>query len=175
MEFSPFYNLPIWVSGIFLIIVLSVALEFGFRVGLKRREHCKDADSGGAPDGIVVNVTKDSIWVREGILPDYPTTRLPDYPNSRAPQFDFTNGQLVVPKPPTSREEIQEPFVRKQEIDPSRYYPKGYHRELLEEWPVDSDLVVPFQQLPVNLKESMSGVWSLMKKNQQAIEEKNKQ
>ena len=76
MEFSPFYNLPIWVSGIFLIIVLSVALEFGFRVGLKRREHCKDADSGGAPDGIVVNVTKDSIWVREGILPDYPTTRL---------------------------------------------------------------------------------------------------
>ena len=65
--------------------------------------------------------------------------------------------------------------MRKQEIDPSRYYPKGYHRELLEEWPVDSDLVVPFQQLPVNLKESMSGAWSLMKKNQQAIEEKNKQ
>jgi hypothetical protein len=47
MEFSPFYNLPMWVPGIFLFIVLSVALEFGFRVGLKRREHWKDADSGG--------------------------------------------------------------------------------------------------------------------------------
>jgi hypothetical protein len=47
----------------------------------------------------------------------------------RAPQFDFSNGQLVVPHPPTSREEIQEPFVREQQIDPKKYYPKGYHAE----------------------------------------------
>ena len=26
---------------------MAIALEFGFRVGLKRREHWKDADSGG--------------------------------------------------------------------------------------------------------------------------------
>jgi ribonuclease Z len=55
------------------------------------REHWNGPFHFGAPDGIVVNVTKEQIGVREGILPDYPS--------SRAPQFDFTNGQLVVPHP----------------------------------------------------------------------------
>jgi len=121
----------------------------------------------GAPDGIVVNMTKDAIWVREGILPDYP--------NSRAPQFNFDNGQLVVPYPPTSREEIQEPFVRENEIDPEKYYPAGYMPHLLEEWPVDSDLVVPMDQLPANLRESMAAQWRLMKKNQKILEEQAKE
>ena len=94
--------------------------------------------------------------VREGILPDYP--------NNRAPQFDFSNGQLVVPLPPTSREEIQEPFVREQQIDPKKYYPKGYQPELLEKWPVKSDLVVPIDSLPENLKQSMGAEWRLREK-----------
>jgi ribonuclease Z len=55
------------------------------------REHWKGPFHFRAPDGIVVNVTKGDIWVREGVLPDYP--------NSRAPQFDFDDGQLVVPCP----------------------------------------------------------------------------
>ena len=97
------------------------------------------------------------VWVREGILPDYP--------NSRAPQFDFTNGQLVVPHPPTSRAEIQEPFVREQQIDPELYYPEGYLPHLLEEWPVDSDLVVPVEALPENLRQSMGDAWRLKQKN----------
>jgi ribonuclease Z len=57
--------------------------------------------------------------------------------------FGAPDGQLVVPHPPTSREEIQEPFVREQQIDPKKYYPKGYHPELLEDWPVEGDLAVP--------------------------------
>jgi hypothetical protein len=65
----------------------------------------------GAPDGVVVNVAKDRIWVREGVIPRFP--------NSRAPHFDFSKGQLVVPHPTTSRREIQEPFVREHEIDPN--------------------------------------------------------
>jgi hypothetical protein len=52
------------------------------------REHWKGPYHFGAPDGIVVNVTKDKIWVREGVLPDFP--------NSKAPQFDFGNGRLMV-------------------------------------------------------------------------------
>jgi len=119
----------------------------------------------GAPDGIVVNVTEDSIWVREGVLPDYP--------NSRSPQFDFTNGQLVVPKPPKGREDIQEPFVREQQIDPKEYYPEGYHPELLEQWPADGDLVVPVDQLPENLKQSMGAAWRLKQKNQKVLEERD--
>ena len=130
------------------------------------REHWKGPFHFGAPDGIVVNMTKDLVWVREGILPDFP--------NSRAPQFDFTNGQLVVPHPPHAREDIQEPFVREQQIDPIKYYPKGYMPHLLEEWPVADDLVVPMESLPPNLKESMGGAWRHKQKNQKILEEQSK-
>jgi hypothetical protein len=127
------------------------------------REHWKGPYHFGAPDGIVVNMTKDLVWVREGILPDYP--------NSRAPQFDFTNGQLIVPHPTTSREEIQEPFVREQQIDPKLYYPPDYFPHLLEEWPVEGDLVVPMEDLPENLRQSMGAAWRQKLKNQQILEE----
>jgi ribonuclease Z len=126
------------------------------------REHWKGPYHFGAPDGIVVNVTKEQIWVREGILPEFP--------NAKSPQFDFTNGQLVVPHPPTSREEIQEPFVREQQIDPDLYYPKGYKPELLEDWPVDSDLVVPLEVLPENLKQSMGAAWRHRVQNQKILD-----
>ena len=131
------------------------------------REHWKGPYHFGAPDGIVVNVTKESIWVREGILPDYP--------NSRAPQFDFTNGQLVVPHPTTSRAEIQEPFVREMQIDPAEYYPEGYHPELLEDWPVEGDLVVPVEALPATLRESMGAVWRQREANRRALEQRRQQ
>ena len=130
------------------------------------REHWKGPYHFGAPDGIVVNMIKDAIWVREGILPDYP--------NSRSPQFDFTNGQLIVPLPPTDRSKIQESFVREQQIDPAEYYPEGYHPELLEEWPVDSDLVAPLESLPPNLQESMGGAWRHKQKNQKILDEQSK-
>jgi len=47
LEFSPLYNLPIWMAGLIFIIILVISPESGFRVGLKKREHWKDADSGG--------------------------------------------------------------------------------------------------------------------------------
>jgi len=127
------------------------------------REHWKGPYHFGAPDGIVVNMTKDQIWVREGILPEFP--------NAKAPQFDFTNGQLVVPHPPTSREEIQEPFVREQQIDPDLYYPKGYKPDLLEDWPVETDLVVPLELLPDNLKASMGSAWRHREANRKILKE----
>ncbi|MGB5703876.1 MAG: hypothetical protein WBM48_13735, partial [Polyangiales bacterium] len=60
-----------------------------------------------------------------------------------------------VPHPPTSREMLQEPFVRNQEIDPRDYYPRGYYPELLQEWPVEGDLVIPTEALPDKLKQTM--------------------
>ncbi len=127
------------------------------------RHHWKGPYHFGAPDGIVVNVTKESIWVREGILPDYP--------NSRAPQFDFTNGQLAVPHPPTSRAEIQNADIRATEIDPALYYPEGYMPELLPEWPVQGDLVVPLDQAPEDLREGMGDDWRVRERNRRALEE----
>jgi ribonuclease Z len=130
------------------------------------REHWKGPFHFGAPDGIVVNVTKDQIWVREGVLPDFP--------NSKAPQFDFGNGQLIVPLPTTSRKEIQNQEIRDQQLDPDLYYPEGYKPELLEEWPVDSDLVVPVEQLPENLNKSMGDRWRQKVENNKILEEQAK-
>ena len=131
------------------------------------REHWKGPYHFGAPDGIVVNVTKDKIWVREGVLPDFP--------NSKAPQFDFGNRQLIVPLPPTSRQEIQNQEIRDQQLDPDLYYPEGYKPDLLEEWPVDSDLVVPLEMLPENLKKSMSDRWRTKVENNKVLDEQAKQ
>jgi ribonuclease Z len=130
------------------------------------REHWKGPFHFGAPDGIVVNVTKDQIWVREGVLPDFP--------NSKAPQFDFGNGQLIVALPTTSRKEIQNQEIRDQQLDPDLYYPEGYKPELLEEWPVDSDLVVPVEQLPENLNKSMGDRWRQKVENNKILEEQAK-
>ncbi|MEA1888527.1 MAG: hypothetical protein U9N50_01925 [Pseudomonadota bacterium] len=47
IEFALLYNFPIWVAGLTFIIILAITLESGFRVGLKRRDTWKDADSGG--------------------------------------------------------------------------------------------------------------------------------
>lgn len=129
------------------------------------REHWKGPYHFGAPDGIVVNVTKEQIWVREGILPEFP--------NSRAPQFDLSGGKLVVPHPPTSRREIQEPFVRQQEVDPREYYPKDYHPEVLEEWPVPGDLVVPLEALPPELERSMGEAARKKAANQEVLRQQS--
>ena len=47
LEYSPLYNYPFWFAALIFVIVLTIALETGFRVGLKRRVTWKDADSGG--------------------------------------------------------------------------------------------------------------------------------
>ena len=47
IDFSPLYTFPIWVAGLIFVIILVITLESGFRVGLKRRDTWKDADSGG--------------------------------------------------------------------------------------------------------------------------------
>ena len=56
MEYAPFYVLPLWVVGLIFIIILTITLEAGFRVGLIRRAHWKDADSGGGAVVLILNV-----------------------------------------------------------------------------------------------------------------------
>jgi hypothetical protein len=53
MEFAPIYNYAIWAVGLFFVVILTTALELGFRVGVKNREKWKDADSGGG--AVVLN------------------------------------------------------------------------------------------------------------------------
>lgn len=41
------YELPTWVTGAFFVVILLAALEAGYRIGLRRRDLWKDADTGG--------------------------------------------------------------------------------------------------------------------------------
>lgn len=111
------------------------------------REHWKGPYHFGAPDMIVVNVTKDKIWVRDGIIPDYPNVRAPNAENS-IEQFDG----LVVPLPKFQRNDIQEPTIREAEISPDKYYPEGYHPELMENWPTEKPLFIPKDQVPKGMR-----------------------
>ncbi len=114
------------------------------------REHWKGPFHFGAPDGIVVNVTPDDIWVREGILPDYP--------NSRAPQFDFDDGQLVVPHRPPAVRKSRSPLSGKTDrslgVLPRRLPPRT-----LGGVAGDGDLVVPMDQMPPQMLQGMGQSW----------------
>jgi hypothetical protein len=63
--------------------------------------------------------------------------------------------------------------VRENEIDPDKYYPKGYKPQLLEEWPADDDIVAPVQALPENLRQSMGDQWRQNTRNQEILKEQN--
>jgi len=47
--------------------------------------------------------------------------------------------------------------------------------ELLEEWPVGGDLVVPVEVLPENLKNSMGDRWRQKVRNNEILEEQAKE
>ncbi len=49
--------------------------------------------------------------------------------------------------------------MREMEIPPEEYYPADYHPELLTEWPVDGDLVIPLEQMPPAMLASMGENW----------------
>ncbi len=73
----------------------------------------------GAPDMVVVNVAKDWIWVRDGVIPEFP--------NMKPPTFDMAaNRGMVVPAPRNTRAGMQNQSIRDAEIPPEAYYPKGY-------------------------------------------------
>ena len=105
------------------------------------RENWKGPFQFGAPDMVVVNMTKDKVWVRDGVVPAYP--------NIAPPVFDIpADGGLVIPAPKNKRTDIQEQSIRDAEIDPNLYYPKGYRPELLEAWPSDKPVFLPQKMVP---------------------------
>ena len=109
------------------------------------RQNWKGPFQFGAPDMIVVNMTKDKIWVREGIVPQYPSMA--------PPQFDVaTEGGLIIPVPKNRRQDVQEQSIRDAEIPPEKYYPKGYEPELLPFWPSDKPIFLPETMVPEQMK-----------------------
>ena len=96
---------------------------------------------------VVVNVTKESIWVRDGVIPDYPNVKAPNTAVSVAKY-----GGLIVPVPVYQREDLQSQFIRDAEIDPKAYYPEGYLPVLMEHWPTDKPIFVPEELIPESMK-----------------------
>jgi len=99
----------------------------------------------GAPDLVVVNLTRDKVWVREGVVPRFPSM-------SR-PKFDVAAlGGLIIPAPKNKRADVQQQSIRDAEILPSAYYPKGHQPDLIESWPTDKPVFIPEDQVPPGLK-----------------------
>ena len=99
------------------------------------RTHWDGMFAMGAPDGVVVNVTKDAVWVRDAALPDYGGMAAPDLGKMMAEEGEEPLSEIVVPQPRIPREEQQEQYTRDNEIDPHKYYPPDVYREPLIKLP----------------------------------------
>ncbi len=97
------------------------------------RAHWKGLFLWGAPDGVVVNVTKDAIWSRKAAIPEST--------GQNPPPFNLLVGdgpmpkEFEVPQPRMPREEQQEQYTRDIEIDPKKYLPEDVYRDPLVKLP----------------------------------------
>lgn len=87
----------------------------------------------GAPDVMVVNITKDSIWPRKANIPTGNPTGSLD-PRVMSPGGKIPD-KIKLPNPTFPREEQQEKYLRDMEIDPDKYYPDDVNRRVTKRWP----------------------------------------
>ena len=89
------------------------------------REHWKGLFQFGL-DGTVLNVTKDAVWSRTTVFPDYAQGAAPDLNrmfNGNIPE------EMVLPQPKRNILEEQEQATRDHEVAPAKYYPPDVARE----------------------------------------------
>ena len=100
------------------------------------RYHYKGLFQFGAPDGVVVNVTKDAIWTRMAAMSDAASPARPSKDDAKY-LFDLKLGHLEVdfPDPKHTRRSVLEDFHYEHEIDKELYYPKDVDRDLIMEFP----------------------------------------
>ena len=100
------------------------------------RVHYKGLFQFGAPDVVVVNVTKDAVWTRKAAIPEAGNMSRPS-PRDAIGLFDLSPANLEVkfPNPRHTVADMQEPAVREREIDPKKYYPSDMYREPQRNFP----------------------------------------
>ncbi len=88
-------------------------------------------------DNVVVNVTKDRIWIRESSLNDLAGVHSPDPKWMLQNMFD---GKMPteIPKPKYTIKDNQEQAVRDLEIDPALFTPKDQMRPWIREFPANA-------------------------------------
>ena len=104
------------------------------------RYHYKGPFHFGAPDMVVVNLTRDKVWVRDGVIPEFPS--------QSPPKLTSPRWRLVIPAPRNRRQDFQEQSIRDAEIPPDEYYPKGYKPELIPFWPTSKTIFIPADKVP---------------------------
>ena len=92
------------------------------------REHWKGLFLWGAPDGVVVNVTKDAVWSRKAAIPESTGQNPPPFAQMLGEPLPDA---FPVPQPRIPREEQQEQYTRDNEIDPRKYLPEDVYRDPL--------------------------------------------
>lgn len=100
------------------------------------RSHWKGLFQFGAPDVVVVNVTREAIWTRRAALPESASPRTPSA-SEAAELFDLgpTNTEVRFPNPRHRIEDVQEQYVRDQHIDRHLTSPPGLYREPYTNFP----------------------------------------
>jgi ribonuclease Z len=94
------------------------------------RTHWDGLFQFGAPDVVVVNVTKDAIWTRRAALPEDANFCRPSKKEA-VELFDLslTHTTVDFPNPRTSLAENEGPVPRNVEYDPHLYYPPDVYRK----------------------------------------------
>ena len=117
------------------------------------RTHWDGLFQFGAPDVVVVNVTRDAIWTRMAAFAEAAMTAQPS-PGEAVELFGLgpTQTEVVFPKPRHTVLDVMESFMREQEIDPRKYYPPDVYREPITVVPDDLKIDV-IQMLEAKLKQ----------------------
>ena len=101
------------------------------------RAHWQGLFAYGAPDVVVLNVTKDAVWVRDAVLPELGTVARPSKPQEILEIFGKDGKMpaiIEIPDPKRPRETQQDPYLREIEIDPAKYTPPDVARDLILKW-----------------------------------------
>ena len=101
------------------------------------RAHWDGLFAYGAPDVVVANITKDSVWVRDAVLAELGTISQPSKPEQILEMFGKDGkmpAEIVLPDPKLPREKQQDPYLREIEIDPKKYTPPDVARDLVTEF-----------------------------------------
>lgn len=121
------------------------------------RAHWDGLFQFGAPDVVVVNVTKEAIWTRKAALPE---SAMPARPSAKEAialfNLGITQTEVVFPNPRRTIPEMQEQSVRDQEFDPRSYYPPNVYRQQNKFPPKDLRISVP-KMIWSNVKRKLFG------------------
>ena len=134
------------------------------------RVHYSGLFQFGAPDVVVVNVTKDAIWTRKAAIPEAGNMARPS-PRDAIGLFDLspTNLEVRFPNPRYTVADILEQDVRDREIDPKKYYPPDVYREPQPNFPNDFTIDVR-QIVQRKLREVQAKLTAEQEKLQQLID-----